>query len=396
MRIETANANRVSVGDTLQHSVAQFIAAAALLRRAGQSPGGEAHLRLEVRQGAEDSCGKLLDRVISSAKAPTPDRAGHLEITVAALTRNRPRMLSKLLDSFDCLVRPRNCTVRFLIVENDALPKSRAEVDRRGGRLAIGRLDYVLEPELGIPFGRNRAAREAIKAGHTLLAFVDDDEVVDTRWLTNLIEGYRKSSAVLLGGPLAAAEPEEGLSWMQRTMHACIARRYSKKELRAADLSNLHGTRRTTVVTNNWLGEVSLFSEHGIWFDETMRFTGGTDSKFYAEVAAKALPTAWVRDAYVYESIPPQRLTFAYQFRRGRDQSNTTFRRKLQSSPTARWSVFLTLPLKALGVVMLTILFLPAMGTTMLGIARTLGWMAGRIAALTGNESALYVDTTGQ
>ena len=106
MRIETANASRVSVGGIAHDSVTQSLTGAALLRRAGQSPAGEAPPRLDVRRGAEESCGQLLDRVINIAKTPTPDRTGHLEVTVAALTRNRPKMLSNLLDSFDCLVRP--------------------------------------------------------------------------------------------------------------------------------------------------------------------------------------------------------------------------------------------------------------------------------------------------
>ena len=93
------------------------------------------------------------------------DRTEHLDITVAALTRGRRGMLSDLIDSFERIKVPDLCTVRFLVVENDDQPKSKAEIDKRGGRLTTGHLDYVLETELGIPFGRNRAARESISNG---------------------------------------------------------------------------------------------------------------------------------------------------------------------------------------------------------------------------------------
>lgn len=331
-------------------------------------------------------------RLVAGAP-PRTDR--HLRVTVAALTRQRPAMLAELLDSFGGLVPPANCTVRFLIVENDDEPRSRDEIERRGGRIGECRLDYVLEPEPGIPFGRNRAAKEAIRAGHDLLAFVDDDEIVDPAWLKNLIDGYRNSDAVLLGAPLAIQPPLPGLSRSQRAMHACIRRRYLKKERRAARRSDLTGTRRTTIVTNNWLAETAIFTGHGLWFDETMRFTGGTDAKFYAEARAKGLPTAWISNAHVYEGIPPERLDFWYQFRRGRDQSTTNFHRKIEKTPAAKWTVLITVPPKAVAVVVLAGLLLPTGGATALELSRTMGWIAGRIGALAGRKSSLYLETTG-
>lgn len=318
-----------------------------------------------------------------------------LGITVAVLTRGRPRMLDTLLDSFAKLEIPPDCAVRFLVVENDDAPRSRATVLSRGGRLAGGTLDYVLETELGIPFGRNRAAREALAVGHNLLAFVDDDEVVAEDWLLRFVAGYRKSGAALLGAPLGIHPAEPGLSWTRRRMHDCIRRRYAQKARRAARRADLTGTPGVTIVTNNWLGETAIFGDHGIWFDEAMRFTGGTDAKLSAEVKAAGLPTAWVGDAQVWEVVPPERLSFAYQFARGRDQSNTNFRRKIDADPAARWSVLVSVPLKAVGSLLLAVLLVPTNGATLLDLARTNGWIAGRIGALAGRRSALYRRTTG-
>lgn len=318
-----------------------------------------------------------------------------LTITVAVLTRQRPRMLAGLIDSFAALQTPPDCEVRFLVVENDDAPHSRDVVEVRQGRLPGGALDYVLETEPGIPFGRNRAAREALAAGHDLLAFVDDDEVVAEDWLVHLIAGYRQSGAALIGAPLGIHPQQDGLSWTQKRMHDCIRRRYARKEARAARRAGLTGTPGVTIVTNNWLAEMRIFRDHGIWFDEAMRFTGGTDAKLSAEVKKAGLPTAWVDDAYVYEIVPPERLTFAYQFARGRDQSNTNFRRKIDNSGAARWSTLVSVPLKALSAVVLAVLLIPTNGRTMLDLARTTGWMAGRIGALFGSRSSLYARTTG-
>lgn len=318
-----------------------------------------------------------------------------LSLTVAVLTRNRPEMLSALLDSFADLTPPPDCRIRFLVVENSDHPLSRGIVEARDWRLPTGPIEYILEPELGIPYGRNRAARDAIAAGNRLLAFVDDDETVARDWLVQFVRGYRESGAILLGAPhkLAAAEP--GLSWIQRHMHDGIRRHYERKSNRAARLAGLTGTPGVNVVTNNWLGETAIFSEHGIWFDEEMRFTGGTDVKLSDQVKKAGLPTAWVADAEAYEFIPPERLTFAYQFSRARDQSNTTFRRKIANVPMSRFSLLFSLPPKLLSASLLALLLIPMNGAPIYELARTTGWIAGRVGTLFDIRSTHYAETTG-
>jgi hypothetical protein len=127
-----------------------------------------------------------------------------------------------------------------------------------------------------------------------------------------------------------------------------------------------------------------------------MRFTGGTDSKLCAAVKAAGLPTAWVADAHVAEEVPPERLTFRYQFARARDQSSTNFHRKLLEGRASRASVLVTLPLKSLSALALAIAAPLSNGATLIDLARTTGWMAGRLRALRGGRSALYETTTGR
>lgn len=323
------------------------------------------------------------------------DRQRHLSIVVATLTRQRPQMLRSLIESVGEMQLPANTSVSCVVVENDKADQS-STVLAAALPLKNGiEVRYFLEKELGIPFGRNRAAREAIAQGAELLAFIDDDEVVAKDWLVRLVAGYRASQAVLLGAPLRAAPLHPSASWLERLMHSNVVSRYRKKELRAARLAGLDGTPGVTIVTNNWLGETSLFTQHGIWFDEQMRFTGGTDSKFHAEVRARNLPTAWVADAFVYETIPPDRLSFVYQYCRGRDQSNTAFHRKLEKERWSRLKLLGSLPVRAIFVLALALAVPFTRGRTLLPLARGMGWIAGRIGALFGQRSSLYRNVTG-
>ena len=319
----------------------------------------------------------------------------HLDITVAVLTRQRPRMLISLLASWRKTQIPAHCTVRFLVVENDTAPHSRDLVEREADSFENATLAHVLETETGIPFGRNCAARQALVNGSTLLAFVDDDEVVATDWLVKLIAGYRASQAVLLGAPLRAGAcvPEAGR--LARIMHRNIASRYARNEKRAAAKATLNSTPGVTIVTNNWLAETTLFQQHDIWFDEALRYTGGSDAEFYNVVKTKGLTTGWVSDAFVYETIPIERLSFTYQYARGRDQANSHFRRKLAQNPKKSWELLALVPIKAIIAVGLAIGIPLTGGRTLLACARSAGWISGRIGAVRGRKSTLYLKVTG-
>lgn len=323
-------------------------------------------------------------------------RSSHLKITVSTLTRQRPEMLGALLESWGQMHLPDNCTVECLVVENDAAPHSQPIVAAQGDSLPNGAaLVYALETEPGIPFGRNRAAREAIARGSDLLCFVDDDETVAPDWLECLVAGYRSGQAVLLGAPLRAAPASGKETAAQRLMLRNISNRYLSKEKAAAMRATLDDTGGITIVTNNWLGETRLFSEHNIWFDETMRMTGGTDAKFYAQTVAAGLPVGWVTDAFVYERFAADRLSFGYQAARGRDQANTYMRRKLDQRPASALFHIATAPLRIIALIAL-ILFLPFQPEKrLIEIARTTGWLVGVLGIPFGYKSALYKKISG-
>ena len=106
---------------------------------------------------------------------PTPPAAEPfqpLRVCVAALTRRRPRMLQALLESLaECRI-PAGVEPLFLIVENDRQARSVPAIEAVRARFRAGPLLLVLETELGIPFGRNRAIDEALAWNADLLAFI--------------------------------------------------------------------------------------------------------------------------------------------------------------------------------------------------------------------------------
>jgi glycosyltransferase involved in cell wall biosynthesis len=108
-------------------------------------------------------------------------------LTIAICTRNRPDGVQKLLESLSRLsvppaAPPARSSMEILIVDN-------APSDDRTRDLVSQwpEVSYVREPRPGLNFARNRALREA---RGEILAFLDDDVVVDRGWLEGLCDAW--------------------------------------------------------------------------------------------------------------------------------------------------------------------------------------------------------------
>lgn len=108
-------------------------------------------------------------------------------VTVAVCTRDRATHLSECLDSLKSLNYP---ALDLLLVDN--APSTEAT------RLLVHRdypdIRYVLEPRPGLDWARNRAIREA---HGEIIAFTDDDVIVDPGWVTALVPVFVEDAEVM-------------------------------------------------------------------------------------------------------------------------------------------------------------------------------------------------------
>lgn len=333
---------------------------------------------------------------LAPSDTPPTGQGKRLKLLVAVLTRQRPKMLRELLESWAQCTVPAGCEIEFAIIENDAEPWSRPVAEKFSGMLP-GKLTYVVEPRRGIPFGRNAAADMAVERGFDLLAFIDDDEIADRNWIPALVTRYRESSAMLIGGPVIAVADVERMSFWRRMLFKGIEHRYRQKAVKNATGFSNPTWPLPTIITNNWMADVDLFTVHHMKFDESLVLSGGSDASFDRSVSAKGLSKAWAEDARVYEQIPAERISFRYQFQRGRDQSIASARRKRKHA-----SLFplITLPLVVLfrsaGMLAAAVSIPFLGGPAVISLARSSGWLCGRLIALAGGESRLYEKTTGE
>lgn len=318
-------------------------------------------------------------------------------IVVGALTRRRPDLFSRLLASLERMDIPQGVRVAFCFAENDAGLTIGGMVEDFAEKRGLP-ATAVLETRPGIPFGRNAVLDAALGQGADHLAFVDDDEEVATDWLVKLYDYHLETGADLTGGPDFPIEPTEPLTAAQRMCFNGLSARCQRmaESNQRLELQG-HGHKAPTVVTSNWLAKLEFLRETGLRFDEGLGLSGGSDTAFFRALRQAGGQTAWTAEAKVYEHIPLSRLSAGYQFRRGRDQSISSFRIRYGDKRGPKLiakSAFFVLAKTILGT--LRLIAAPFNGGSSYVLAlRAFGFAYGRILALLGHHSRHYKTTHG-
>ena len=139
----------------------------------------------EVERLATAQCGaRIVQEEARAALAAVGPPLVDPSVTIAICTRNHPDLVARCLASLEvAAARVPECRVEVLVVDNaPSDERTRELVEARPG------VRYTREPIPGLNFARNRAVREATG---TIVAYVDDDVVVDLRWLEGLLEVWR-------------------------------------------------------------------------------------------------------------------------------------------------------------------------------------------------------------
>ena len=312
----------------------------------------------------------------------------HLVICVAIVTYRRANALRELLEGLLAIERPANCSLHILIVDND--PDGSAEAVFRGFvQRATGPASYLVEPQRGIPFARNRSVAEAVRVNADALVFIDDDELPSPQWLARLVDHYRTTGCQLIGGPVAMrAEPNNASSPWQRLVFASIVAWVNRKARRSKRRADRGGP--VSVVTNNWLCDLRVISDKKMRFRTDHAASGGSDAVFFREAVANGVRHGWCPDAVVYDRLPAERISLAYQFRRARAQSTNNFhmRHPEKDGPRRLRTIaiaILRIAIGALGIVV------PVHGAASLVMGvRSIGWGFGRFDAVAGKRSEFY------
>lgn len=240
-------------------------------------------------------------------------------VTVAIPTFKRPSELAGLLQALvpEIGLVPPEFEVEILVVDNDAAASARDSAMAA----THPRLRYVVEPEPGITAVRNRALEEC--AGRRLVAFIDDDEMPVTDWLSSLVRQWEQSGRPAgVSGRIVPEFTGEPDPWL-------VAGRFFERR-------NLpSGTELEIAATGNLLLDVTQVRALGVSFDPRFGLTGGEDSLFSQQLVSAGGRLVWCAESVALDRVPPERMTRRWVLQRARSHGNSSGRVALELATSA-------------------------------------------------------------
>jgi len=216
-------------------------------------------------------------------------------ISVVVCTRNRADRIAVALDSLARLETEGRFTYEVLVVDNGSTDDTAAVVDRIATAFPVT-LRRVYEDRTGVGRARNRGVAEA---SGEWIAFFDDDQAADRRWLAELLGLAERKQLRCVGGQVRLKLPpgvERDLSPVCRMLLGCsvdmsVERRY---------------TPSCTPGAGNLMVHRTVFAEVG-GFDEAC--SRGEDTDLFVRMYKAGIEAWYSPDAAIDHLIPPERLT---------------------------------------------------------------------------------------
>ena len=236
--------------------------------------------------------------------------AKSIKVAVCIATYKRPIGLQRLLSSLRELkfIKSKTPDWSVVVVENDSLMPNKTLVDILRRDFPVP-LIYGVESTRGIASTRNRAVQ--LSGNVDFIAIIDDDEVVESGWLDELLIVQQSFSADVVTGPVFSKFEQSAPSWI-------LKGRFFKHPRYPT------GTIKKCSATNNVLVKANWISMVKGPFDERCNFTGGEDALFFTQIYLLGAKIVWADEAIVTEYIPTTRVSAHWLFQRAFRRGITT------------------------------------------------------------------------
>jgi succinoglycan biosynthesis protein ExoM len=218
-------------------------------------------------------------------------------ISVCICTFRRPRGLSCLLRSLKLL--DLETPVREVIVVDNDVERSAEAIVRNAIEDGLD-ARYEVEPRRNIALARNRAV---MCSRGDWVAFIDDDEEADSRWLLELWRCATSGNIDAGFGVVTRRFESSTPDWARAAYPA--QQRPKDVPVRWND----------TGTGNAIVRRSSILALSGGLFNPDYGKTGGEDSELFCRMAAGGCLFMGVPAAVVYESLPANRLRLRYLLR---------------------------------------------------------------------------------
>lgn len=224
-------------------------------------------------------------------------------ISVIVCTYDREQILARMLKSFFEQKDLDKIDYEFIIIDNNSAQDSWSVAKRF---MHSPKVSYVHEKEIGLSFARNRGIAES---KGEIVAFLDDDVVVDTHWLHKLQECFQETGADVVAGRSHLLLEKEEPIWLGPLF---------KRALSQVDL----GSSRSVVLNGNDVFGLNLAIRKPIIqlagrFNEKLgrrgkELIGGEETDLLRRISSLKKKIVYDPEVIVHHIIDAERLDWDY------------------------------------------------------------------------------------
>jgi succinoglycan biosynthesis protein ExoM len=253
-------------------------------------------------------------------------------VDVCLATYKRPELLWDALQSL-ANQKLGSIQMRIIVVDNDRDETARVTVESFRSTVMF-EVIYDVEPCQSVSMARNRALSH-VRADY--IAFLDDDEIAPTDWLSSLLGILELYKADVVFAPVWGILPPDAPKWAQTTP-------IFQRPRKATGTSVKHGGAGNVMIRRDALGSpIQLF-------DLAYGLSGGEDIDYFYRLYQMGRRMVWCDEALVSEQVPANRLTLKWVRQRAFSSGQTFVRifvRQYTPYRKITWFVFKLMQLLA-------------------------------------------------
>ncbi len=236
-----------------------------------------------------------------------------MDISIIICTYNRSQSLYKTLESLECMIIPEGIDWEVLLVDNNSKDETR-KVAEEFSRKGTINLKYLFERKQGKSFALNKGIESA---RGEIIAFVDDDVLMDKEWLTAVVKSVQKYQDYDgFGGRIISVWKTELPEWLAitgkynslrgtgyRRDDGCDDKEYSETENQVPCGANMFFRRRA--IEENGFFRLDLGPKG-------KNLGAAEDTEYCSRMLQSGKKFMYIADALIYHQVEPEKLTKDY------------------------------------------------------------------------------------
>ena len=235
-----------------------------------------------------------------------------VDVSIVVCTYNRAESLRETLET---LVSQNRSGMNYEIIVVDNNSKDHT---KKIAQSFNGQLKYVFEPKQGLSYARNTGIKQATGQ---IIAFTDDDVIVDQNWVSNVFRCFQETQALMVAGKIERLWTCQRPAWLTEEISGPLI---------VQDLGPLRkrwdsGTRHT--VGANMAFRRIVFEKFGFFQEELGRrgnqLIGGEDREIFRRIFESGGRIFYEPKAVVHHKVEKERLSKSFMQRWFRDVGAT-------------------------------------------------------------------------